>query len=73
MPKKRTCPKCGGSEFKRCSRTYPLVLPGRQINVGRVKVFECQSCLHLIPTPEGEDKLARCLEVFGEMLDQAEK
>lgn len=71
MAKKRTCPNCGASDFKRCTRTYPLILPGRQINVGRVKVLECQGCLHLIPTPEGEAKLMRCLQVFGQMLEQA--
>jgi hypothetical protein len=71
MAKKRTCPKCGASEFKRCTRTYPLIMPGRQINVGRVKVLECQGCLHLIPTPEGEQKLLRSLQVFGQMLEQA--
>jgi hypothetical protein len=73
MAKKRTCPNCGASDFKRCTRAYPLILPGRQINVGRVKVLECQGCLHLIPTPEGEEKLMRCLQMFGQMLQQAKE
>lgn len=73
MPKPRTCPKCGGRDLKRRSTTYPLSLPGRQINVERVKVHECSQCGHLMPTPEGEAKLARCLQVFGQMLDEFQK
>ena len=73
MPKTRTCPKCGSRDLKRRSTTYPLILPGRQINVARVKVHECASCGHLMPTPEGEAKLLRCLQVFGEMIDSIHK
>ncbi|MGH8226852.1 MAG: YgiT-type zinc finger protein [Steroidobacteraceae bacterium] len=73
MPKPRTCQKCGSRDLKRRSTTYPLTLPGRQINVQRVKVNECSSCGHLMPTPEGEAKLQRCLQVFGEMLDNINK
>ena len=68
-PKTRTCRKCGSGNLKRRSTTYPLTLPGRQLNVERVKVHECSDCGHLMPTPEGEAKLLRCLQVFGEMLD----
>ena len=73
MPKARTCEKCGGRDLKRRSTTYPLILPGRQINVARVKAHECSHCGHLMPTPEGEAKLLRCLQVFGEMLDKVQK
>jgi YgiT-type zinc finger domain-containing protein len=73
MPKPRICPKCGGRNLKRRSTTYPLMLPGRQINVERVKVHACSDCGHLTPTPEGEAKLLRCLQVFGQMLDTAQK
>lgn len=73
MPKPPTCQTCGSRDLKRRSTTYPLTLPGRQINLERVKVFECSACGHLMPTPEGEAKLQRCLEVFGEMLDNINK
>ena len=69
MPTARTCPNCGGRTRKRRSTTYPLVLPGRRIDVARVKVHECCDCGHLMPTPEGQDKLERCLQVLGRMLD----
>lgn len=73
MPNPRTCQQCGGRLLKRRSTTYPLVLPGRQINVARVKVHECSACGHLMPTPEGEEKLQRCLQVFAGMLDSVQK
>jgi YgiT-type zinc finger domain-containing protein len=68
MAKTRTCPKCGAGNLKRRSKTYPLVMPGRTINVERVSVFECPSCGHLIPTPEGEAKLSRFLLLAGSVL-----
>lgn len=73
MPKSRTCQQCGGNVLKRRSTTYPLILPGRQINVARVKVYECSDCGHLMPTPEGQEKLQRCLQVFSGMLNSIQK
>jgi hypothetical protein len=73
MPKPRACQKCGAHDLKRRSTTYPLVLPGQQINVGRVQVDECGKCGHLMPTPAGQEKLQRALHVFAEMLDTAQK
>jgi YgiT-type zinc finger domain-containing protein len=73
MPKPRTCEHCGSVDLKRRSTTYPLLLPGRQINVARVKVHQCADCGHLMPTPEGQEKLQRCLQVFGSMLDIVQK
>jgi YgiT-type zinc finger domain-containing protein len=73
MPKPRTCQKCGSRNLERRSATYPLTLPGRQINVERVKVHACSDCGHLMPTPEGEAKLSRCLQAFGQMLDNLPK
>jgi YgiT-type zinc finger domain-containing protein len=66
--KARSCPKCGGTDLKRRSKTYPLLLHGRQINVGRVSVLECAACGHLTPTEEGKAKLQRFLQVAGGVL-----
>ena len=73
MPKPRTCQQCGARNLKRRSTTFPLILPGQQINVARVQVDECSQCGHLMPTPAGQDKLQRCLHVFTGMLDPAQK
>ena len=73
MPKPRTCQQCGARDLKRRSTTYPLILPGRQINVARVQVDACSKCGHLMLTPAGQDKLQRCLHVFTGMLDIAPK
>jgi YgiT-type zinc finger domain-containing protein len=73
MPKPRTCQQCGAAALKRRSTTYPLVLPGRQINVARVQVDECGECGHLVPTAAGRDKLQRCLQSLAGMLDTVPK
>jgi len=73
MPKPRTCQQCGARDLKRRSTTYPLILPGQQINVERVQVNECGQCGHLMPTAAGQEKLQRCLHVFARMLDTAQK
>jgi YgiT-type zinc finger domain-containing protein len=73
MPKPRTCQQCGAGALKRRSTTYPLVLPGRLINVARVQVDECAECGHLMPTPAGQEKLHRCMQAFSAMLDSVEK
>jgi YgiT-type zinc finger domain-containing protein len=73
MPKPRTCLQCGARNLKRHSTTYPLILPGQQINVARVQVDECSNCGHLMPTPAGQDKLQRCLHVFAGMCGTARK
>lgn len=70
MTKTCTCQKCGGPNLKRTSTTYPLMLPGRQINVERVKVLQCSHCGQLMPTAEGEAKLQRALQAFATMLDK---
>jgi ribosomal protein L37AE/L43A len=73
MPKPRTCQKCGSSNLKRRSTTYPLMLPGRQINVARVQVHECADCGTLTPTVAGQAKLQRCLAAIGAMLENGPK
>jgi len=73
MPKPRTCQQCGARDLKRRSTTYPLILPGQQINVERVQVNECGQCGHLMPTAAGQEKLQRCFHVFARMLDTAQK
>jgi hypothetical protein len=66
-------PPLTAGTLKRRSTTYPLVLPGRQINVARVQVDECGECGHLMPTPAGQEKLQRCLQTFSGMLDSIPK
>ncbi|MGA7540732.1 MAG: hypothetical protein WBW93_18390, partial [Steroidobacteraceae bacterium] len=73
MPKPRTCEKCGSGALKRRSTTYPLMLPGRQINVARVQLHECADCGNLTPTAAGQAKLQRCLAAVGAMLENLPK
>jgi hypothetical protein len=47
--------------------TYPVLLSGplegKQIHVGRVALHECLTCGHLMPTPAGQAKVDRNVEM----------
>jgi hypothetical protein len=61
------CQLCGGTHLARKITTYPVrlssPLEGKQINVGRVALHECVSCGHLMPTPAGQAKINRNVEM----------
>lgn len=67
-PKNLACPLCQGTRFKNKITTYPMrTLDGRQINIGRVAVQECQNCNHLIPTKAGSAKIERCMMTMADL------
>jgi len=59
------CAHCAGTDLVRRIATYPVhltgPLEGKQIHVGRVALYECQSCGSLMPTPAGRAKVERNL------------
>jgi Zn ribbon nucleic-acid-binding protein len=61
------CPACGGVDLIRKITTYPVLLSGslegKQVNVGRVALHECLTCGHLMPTPAGQAKVDRNVEM----------
>lgn len=61
------CQLCEGTDLVRKITTYPVVLSGhlegKQINVGRVALHECLTCGYLMPTPAGQAKIHRCIEM----------
>jgi Zn ribbon nucleic-acid-binding protein len=65
--KPTTCPACGGVDLVRKITTYPVLLSGqlqgKQIHVGRVALHECLTCGHLMPTPAGQAKVDRNVEM----------
>lgn len=62
------CPLCQGSKFKTKITTYPLrMFDGKQVNIGRVPVYECSNCQHLVPTKTGADKINRCMETMASL------
>ena len=73
MPKKMksskpaACAKCAGTELMRRIATYPVKLTGsltgKQIYVGRVALHQCQACGHLMPTPAGQTKVDRLVNM----------
>jgi hypothetical protein len=65
--KPAACEVCAGTVLVRRITTYPVRLTGRlegkQIHVGRVALHECQTCGHLMPTPAGQAKVARNVDM----------
>jgi len=65
--KPRTCANCGGNNQRRRITTYPVrltepaKLAGKEILVGSVAVYECQSCGHHMPMPAGQAKIDRSI------------
>jgi hypothetical protein len=61
------CEVCEGTDLVRRITTYPVhlaaPLEGKQIHVGRVALDECQTCGHLMPTPAGQAKVDRNVDM----------
>lgn len=68
--KPAVCDRCSGQNLTRRITTYsvPLGEPpfssfpelkGKQIYIGRVALYECQTCGHLMPTAAGWAKIER--------------
>jgi hypothetical protein len=61
--KPAACVACQGRDLVRRIATYPVLLTGqlagKRINVGRVALYQCQTCGHLMPTPAGQAKVDR--------------
>jgi len=67
-PQNPACPLCQGTTFKKKIATYPMrTFDGRQINIGRVAVQECQNCQHLIPTKAGSAKITRAMAAMAQL------
>jgi YgiT-type zinc finger domain-containing protein len=63
-----SCPLCQGTTLTRKITTYPMrTFDGRQINIGRVAVQECDNCHHLIPTKAGSEKVNRCMATMAQL------
>jgi hypothetical protein len=60
------CEKCSSTSLKRKIATYPVPLTGRltgrRVDVYRVELDQCAKCGHLMPTPEGQAKVKRCVK-----------
>jgi hypothetical protein len=66
--KPAACSGCAGAVLTRRITTYPVRLTGpgnlagKEIHVGRVALYQCESCGHLMPTTAGQAKVDRCVE-----------
>ncbi len=65
--KPAACEVCAGTELVKRITTCPVrltgPLEGKQINVVRVALHECQTCGHLMPTPAGQANVARNVDI----------
>ena len=61
--KPTACQVCQSAALVRRITTYPVhltgQLEGKQIHAGRVALYECQRCGHLMPAPAGQAKVDR--------------
>jgi hypothetical protein len=68
-PKPVICTNCAATVLDRRITTYPVrltdppALAGREIHVGRVALYVCRACGHLMPTVAGQAKIERCVEM----------
>ena len=57
------CSHCAGTDLVLRITTYPIPLggplEGKEMHVGRVALYECRPCGHLMPTPAGQAKIDR--------------
>ena len=60
------CKQCASTSLKRKIATYPVPLTGKlagkRIDVYRVELDQCRQCGHLMPTPDGQAKVIRCVK-----------
>ena len=65
--KPAACLACQGLDRVRRITTYPIYLTGqlegKQIHAGRVALYECRNCGHLIPTPADQAEVDRNVNV----------
>ena len=65
------CSSCACADLVRKITTYPVwleaspAMSAKQVSVGRVALYECQSCGNQMPTAAGQAKVDRCV---GQML-----
>ena len=65
--KPQACTQCASTQLTRRIAAYPVrltapeKLAGKEIHVGRVALYECDACGHLMPTPAGQAKVDRCV------------
>ena len=69
----KLCEKCGSKNLKNSRTTFPIIVVGRQMNVGRVSVRECIDCYSITPTKAGLEKIERCTSVFLDLLTKTEE
>jgi hypothetical protein len=68
MAKKISCVECGSQNLKPTRITYPVNTCGKQINVERVSVRQCQDCSALMPTEAGKQKIGRAMGMMFSLL-----
>ena len=61
------CGNCAGTDLVRRITTYPVrlagPLEGKEIHVGRVALYACRACGHLMPTSAGQAKVERNVDM----------
>lgn len=64
----KICVQCGGEHLKSHSTTWPIDLGEKKLSIGRVWVRECLDCHNMEPTKAGNEKIARGMIAFIELM-----
>jgi hypothetical protein len=65
---KKTCESCGGLNIKSHPTTWPVDLGEKKLTIGRVWVRECLDCNAIESTKAGNEKIARGMIAFMELM-----
>ncbi|HBG35391.1 MAG TPA: hypothetical protein DER04_00165 [Holosporales bacterium] len=67
---KKSCEQCGSQNLKACRVPYPVRIKNQHLNIQRVSVRECLDCHIFMPTKSGNEKIARSIMAFMDILDE---
>ena len=64
----KSCESCGGQNLKSHLTIWPVDLGEKKLTIGRVWVRECLDCNVIEPTKAGQEKIARGMMAFMELM-----
>lgn len=64
----RKCEDCGGQNLKSHPVTWPVDMGEKKLSIAKVWVRECLDCNSMEPTKAGNEKIARGMIAFIELM-----
>ena len=64
----KKCEGCGGQNLKSHPTTWPVAMGEKKLAIAKVWVRECLDCNAIEPTKAGNEKIARGMIAFMELM-----